>query len=122
MIRRIKLIFIALDQLLNTLLGGWPDETLSCRCWRKQHWFYRVIDIIFFFQPNHCYESYVYEMSRRDLPPSMRDKKQKEWIFEVEEENWIPKEDTSFNELYPRKPNYSIEIVSENVESDLSEI
>ena len=25
---------IAVDQLLNTLLGGWPDETLSSRCYR----------------------------------------------------------------------------------------
>ena len=26
-------ILIALDQLVNALLGGWPDETLSSRCW-----------------------------------------------------------------------------------------
>lgn len=24
-----KAILVALDQLLNTLTGGWPDETLS---------------------------------------------------------------------------------------------
>lgn len=26
-----KRTLIAVDQLLNTLLGGWPDETLSSR-------------------------------------------------------------------------------------------
>ena len=29
-----KRTLIAVDQLLNTLLGGWPDETLSSRCYR----------------------------------------------------------------------------------------
>ena len=29
-----KHILIGLDQLLNTLFMGWPDETLSSRCWR----------------------------------------------------------------------------------------
>ena len=27
-------VLIALDQLFNALVGGWPDETLSSRCWR----------------------------------------------------------------------------------------
>ena len=29
-------LLVACDQLLNALLGGWPDETLSSRCWRWQ--------------------------------------------------------------------------------------
>ena len=29
-----KAILIALDQLLNTLTGGWPDETMSSRAYR----------------------------------------------------------------------------------------
>ena len=29
-----KRTLIALDQLLNALLGGWPDETFSSRAWR----------------------------------------------------------------------------------------
>ena len=29
-----KRTLIAVDQLINTLLGGWPDETLSSRCYR----------------------------------------------------------------------------------------
>ena len=29
-------VFIALDQLVNALLGGWADETLSSRAWRME--------------------------------------------------------------------------------------
>ncbi len=36
-----KQLAIAVDQLANTLLRGWPDETFSARCWRlkdRQPW------------------------------------------------------------------------------------
>ena len=26
-------VSIAVDQLFNSILGGWPDETLSARAW-----------------------------------------------------------------------------------------
>lgn len=44
-----KRTLIAVDQLLNTLLGGWPDETLSLRCYRwardgVRAWPRRVVD------------------------------------------------------------------------------
>lgn len=29
-----KNLLIAVDQLVNTLTGGWPDETLSSRAYR----------------------------------------------------------------------------------------
>lgn len=29
-------IAVAFDQLVNTLLGGWADETLSARAWRHK--------------------------------------------------------------------------------------
>ncbi len=31
-----KQVAIAIDQLLNALLGGWADETLSARMWRHR--------------------------------------------------------------------------------------
>ena len=31
---RAKNILIALDQLINAVCGGWPDETISSRAWR----------------------------------------------------------------------------------------
>lgn len=44
-------LLVACDQFLNALLGGWPDETLSSRCWRwhkdgVRSWPCRLIDIL----------------------------------------------------------------------------
>lgn len=33
----LKQILVAVDQLANTILGGWADETLSSRLWRNRH-------------------------------------------------------------------------------------
>lgn len=66
---------IALDQLLNTILGGHPDETLSSRAWRAEQnnktfgkFFRPLIDSIFFWQEDHCYQGYLAEKLRRQLP------------------------------------------------------
>lgn len=68
---------IALDQMFNALLGGSPDETLSSRAYRTEQqnkifgrFFRPVIDLVFFFDPLHCYEAYMSELNRRQLPPN----------------------------------------------------
>lgn len=66
-------IAIALDQLLNTLVGGWADETLSARMWRHRAlpWWREarwLVDKLFFWQQNHCYQSFVSELQRKQLP------------------------------------------------------
>lgn len=67
-------VAIAFDQQINTLLGGYADETLSSRAWRCQNKskFWRiarsVIDSIFFWQPNHCSQAYLAEKLRKQLP------------------------------------------------------
>jgi hypothetical protein len=71
---------IALDQLVNTLCGGFADETISSRCWRLR---YRqpykalraVIDGLFFFDGAHCKASYQSERLRAQLPPELRRRK-----------------------------------------------
>jgi len=69
---------IAFDQTLNALLGGWADETLSARCWRlrESHKLAKIgvtiIDILFFFDPNHCETSYESEKNRFHLAPEYR--------------------------------------------------
>jgi hypothetical protein len=71
---KIKQVLIALDQLLNTILGGWADETLSSRshrCWPRIE---KAINLLFWWDPNHCYNSYLSEIQRRQFPPEMRNK------------------------------------------------
>ena len=74
---RAKRILIALDQFINTIAGGWPDETLSSRAWRweasgKRSWPRKLIDAVFFWDRDHCRESYFSERLGRQLPPECR--------------------------------------------------
>ena len=66
-------VIIALDQLANAILAGYADETLSARAYRLsrdrgRHWPRRVIDGLFFWEPDHCEKSYRSERLRRHLP------------------------------------------------------
>lgn len=75
-------LLIALDQLLNATLAGWPDETLSSRAYRcgalelnpKRRWvaMHKIINMMFFWQPEHCKHAYLSEMSRLHLPERVR--------------------------------------------------
>ena len=74
-----KNLLIALDQLLNALIGGFCDETLSSRSYRwdvagKRHWPRRCIDRIaaILGDRNHCEESFISEREGRQLPPEAR--------------------------------------------------
>lgn len=50
----------ALSQLLNAVIGGDPNETVSGRCYRENRdLLAKVIDTIFFFDPFHCQESHI---------------------------------------------------------------
>ena len=66
-------VLIGIDQLLNAVLAGWADETLSSRAWRcrdVQRWsiVYRVIDAIFFWQDGHCRAAYERERAGGQKP------------------------------------------------------
>lgn len=78
-----KALLIAIDQLGNAILRGWPDETFSSRCWRwhlsgKRHWPRRMVDTIFFWDRDkstgkrHCEMSFESEREGRQLPPEAR--------------------------------------------------
>lgn len=71
---------IALDQLANVLLAGAPDETLSSRAHRMRAkgqpvwgWTARAIDLLFFWQDDHCEGAFMREWDRRQLPGVFRD-------------------------------------------------
>ena len=63
-------VLIAVDQLANSVLGGWADETLSSRSYRlhdNKVWFIaeKVINTLFFFQKDHCRMAYEAELNRK---------------------------------------------------------
>ena len=72
-----KAVLIGIDQLVNALLGGYCDESLSSRAYRWEHdgvrsWPRRLIDRLFFWEEQHCFQSYQSEREGRQLPPELR--------------------------------------------------
>lgn len=69
-------VAIAIDQAVNALMHGWPDETLSARAWRLRHeprwarWVERINRV--FGDPWHCGGSYQAETERRQTAPEYR--------------------------------------------------
>ena len=71
-------VLVGVDQLANTLIGGWPDETVSARAWRLRRrpaWGLarRVIDGLFFWQDGHCHASYRSERERAHMTVELRE-------------------------------------------------
>ena len=65
----IENILIAFDQLINTILLGSPDETISSRLSRNRDvgftkYGYVFVNKLFFWQDNHCKMSYESEVLR----------------------------------------------------------
>ena len=77
----LKNLLIALDQLANTVCGGFPDETISAVCWRKSqekgHYGHKLLKFILDvtlspIKEDHCFQAYVSEMTRQQLPGRYR--------------------------------------------------
>jgi len=49
----------ACSQLVNTLIGGHPNESLSGRAYRTQSPWANIIDRLFWFDHEHCKQSYL---------------------------------------------------------------
>jgi len=74
---RLLEVAVAFDQLVNAILGGYSDETISARCWRLRstqpyNTLRPIIDGLFFWQSDHCRASYEAERARSQLPPEYR--------------------------------------------------
>lgn len=72
-----KQFWIAVDEVFNTVLGGYADETLSARAHRVTItggpvWPKKVINALFFWQPDHCLDAYRSEFDRKHLPSHYR--------------------------------------------------
>jgi len=73
----VRKVATALDQLVNALFNGWPDESISARAWRwhrdaQRNWPRALINMLFFWQRDHCYSAYDNECKRRHLAPEYR--------------------------------------------------
>ena len=71
-------VLIAVDQLVNTLFGGMPDETISAKLWRlRDRYPYKVfriiVDKLFWFDKDHCRISYESEFKKTQLPSNYRE-------------------------------------------------
>lgn len=71
-------VLLAIDQLVNTIFGGYADESISSRSHRayvsgKRKWTRNLINALFFWQIDHCKEAYESEIERSQLPVEMRD-------------------------------------------------
>ena len=66
-------LLISFDQFINVLFLGQPDETISSRAWRckdvSSFWkvMRRSIDLLFFFQKEHCFNAYLAELERKQI-------------------------------------------------------
>ena len=71
-----KNILLSIDQFGNVLLLGSADETISARSYRQgeleghRGWAIarKVIDKLFWFDPDHAAEAYAAEFSRHHMP------------------------------------------------------
>ena len=69
----VKQVLVALDQLGNVVLfDGWADETISARAYRENWPSMKYIDKLFFWEEDHCKQSFYSEMRRMQLPPAYR--------------------------------------------------
>lgn len=64
---------IAIDQLVNTICLGDPDETISSRLGKARHnskvalFFARIVDALFFWQKNHTKSSIEVDEGKDEL-------------------------------------------------------
>lgn len=70
---RLAQFWVSVDQVLNVLIGsGYADETLSAYAHRRGGWRRTVINALFFWQADHCYQAWLSEIERRQLPACYR--------------------------------------------------
>lgn len=88
----IERVGIAISILLNVVLGGSSNQTFSARnyYWKLRGkynivWF---IDTIFWWDPDHCFHSWVYYKTTRDLRKTYihkTDKCENSWIYDTQD-------------------------------------
>ena len=69
LIKYIQNLLVSVDQLINTVMLGDPDETISSRAGRvfPDTWWSNFIDFWMFWQSNHCHKAIEEDEGARDL-------------------------------------------------------
>lgn len=77
-VRYFSRVGTAISVLLNVLLGGASNQTLSARNYALQKQgkpnFVWLIDTLFFWDDNHCMTSWLYWFLRKDVQHEMKEK------------------------------------------------
>jgi len=62
-------LIIGVDQLVNAMMLGDPDETISSRAGRvwPETWWSKLIDTIMFWQTDHCHKAIEKDEGKHDL-------------------------------------------------------
>ena len=70
-LKYIERLGIALSVLLNVILGGYSNQSFSARNWQRKRdglWHLcDLIDVIFWFEKDHCLTSWTYWRVRKDV-------------------------------------------------------
>ena len=53
----------ATSQWFNTLFGGHPNESISGRAYREKKWYERYINLLLWFDKDHCRVAYENDVS-----------------------------------------------------------
>lgn len=75
--RYVGRVLVSVTQLINSILGGYPDESTSSRAYRLRRNFFwgfamNIIDKAFFWEDEHCKNAYLSEAAYRQMPPEFR--------------------------------------------------
>ena len=68
-------ILLAIDQAVNVLMLGDPDETISSRAGRvfPNTWWSNLIDWLMFYQKDHCHKAIESGEGKRDILFPLKD-------------------------------------------------
>ena len=75
--KRFKAVLIVIDNLVAAVLWGYPNLTISAQMYRwelagKRSWPRKLIDLLFWWDPDHCHWSYWNEVNNLRIPRDMR--------------------------------------------------
>jgi hypothetical protein len=81
MLKYILNLLLSLDQFINVLFCGDPDETISSRVGKRHAILAKIVDTIFFFDKRHSYNSREIDEGIHAVPLNKRWQVSLVWII-----------------------------------------